>query len=210
MEQDYRFKIHTRSYLALRKTVGFIGVFLPFALMLGVSLIFDKDVLQDSISHYYYTGMRDVFTGALAAVALFMFFYCGYNKWDDRLGNLAAVFALGVAWFPTTEAGPTDTTGYIHFINAAALFICFAVFSLFLFTKTKEGVEPTPQKLKRNLVYKCCGYVILFCIAAMAAYSIFIEDLYPIKRFIFWGETVALFAFGISWLTKGEALLADQ
>jgi len=210
MEKDYRYKIHTHSYLALRKSVGFIGIGLPFVMMLGVSIIFEADVLQNSISHYYYTGMRNVFVGALCAVALFMFFYTGYNKWDDRLGNLAGLFALGVAWFPTTEYGPTDTIGMIHFGSAAALFFCFAIFSYFLFTKSKEGVEPTPQKKKRNVVYKICGVGIVLSIVAMAVYSIFIADSSPIPRFIFWGETVALVIFGVSWMVKGEAILADK
>jgi len=206
---SYRFKIHTHSYLALRKAVGIIGILLPFAMMLGVSTIFGSDVLQDSISHYYYTGMRDVFVGALCAVALFMFFYAGYDWRDDWLSNFAGVFALGVAWFPTTKVGTIDFTGMIHLGSATALFIAFSVFSLLLFTKSKKGVQPTPEKIKRNVVYKICGFVIILCIIAMVIYSIFIDEYYYIPRFIFWGETVALIAFGISWLVKGEAILAD-
>jgi len=60
-------------------------------------LIFNEDIIQESISHYYYTGMRNVFVGALCAVALFMFFYCGYDKWDDLAGDMAGIFAIGVA-----------------------------------------------------------------------------------------------------------------
>jgi len=207
---DYRYQIHTHSYMALRKAVGIIGIALPFTLMLGVSTIFGTDVLQDSISHYYYTGMRDVFVGSLCAVALFMFFYAGYDKTDEWLSNFAGLFALGVAWFPTTEKGAIDVIGIIHFGSASALFIAFAIFSLFLFTKSKEGVKPTPQKVKRNKIYRICGVVILLSILAMFLYSIFIEDSYYIPRFIFWGETIALIAFGISWLVKGEAILADN
>lgn len=206
---SYRFKIHTHSYLALRKAVGIIGILLPFAMMLGVSTIFGSDVLQDSISHYYYTGMRDVFVGALCAVALFMFFYAGYDWRDDWLSNFAGIFALGVAWFPTTKVGAIDLTGMIHLASAIALFIAFSVFSLLLFTKSKKGVQPTPEKTKRNVVYRLCGFVIILCIIAMVIYSIFIDEYYYIPRFIFWGETVALIAFGISWLVKGEAILAD-
>ena len=80
MDPKDKYSRHTYSYLALRKAVGWIGILLPFALMLGGFLIFKEEIIQESISHYYYTGMRDVFVGALCAVALFMFFYSGYNK----------------------------------------------------------------------------------------------------------------------------------
>jgi len=65
----------TYSYLALRKAVGWIGMLLPFVLMCGVSLIFKSDIKLQNISMYYYTGMRDVFVGALCAIGLFLFFY---------------------------------------------------------------------------------------------------------------------------------------
>jgi len=74
MEKENKYSIHTYSYLSLRKAVGWIGMSLPFVLMLGVILIFNGNLIQESISHYYYTGMRNVFVGALCAVGLFLFF----------------------------------------------------------------------------------------------------------------------------------------
>jgi hypothetical protein len=80
------------SYLALRKAVGWIRILLPFVLMLGVSLIFKGDIKLQNISMYYYTGMLDVFVGALCAIGLFLFFYKGYDKWDDWAGNITQNF----------------------------------------------------------------------------------------------------------------------
>ncbi len=210
MEDHPKYQTHMHSYMALRKAVGLIGMLLPFVMMLGVSLIFREDILQDSISHYYHTGMRDLFVGALCAVALFMFFYCGYNKTDARLGNIAGVLALGVAWFPVTPHGEVDIIGMVHYLSAALLFGVFAIFSLLQFTKTDPGSPPTPQKLKRNIVYRTSGIVIILCILLMGLYSLFLKEHYTIPLFIFWGETIALLAFGISWLVKGEAVLGDE
>ena len=92
MDPKDKYSRHTYSYLALRKAVGWIGILLPFALMLGVILIFKGEIIQESISHYYHTEMRNVLVGALCAVALFMFFYTGYDKWDDWAGNVAGFF----------------------------------------------------------------------------------------------------------------------
>jgi hypothetical protein len=54
--------------------------------------------------------MHNVFVGALCAVALFFWAYRGYKREEDdkkidigdnRAGNLADLYALGVAFFPT-------------------------------------------------------------------------------------------------------------
>ncbi|MDH5476402.1 MAG: hypothetical protein OEX22_11970 [Cyclobacteriaceae bacterium] len=199
---------HTHSYLALRKAVGWIGIILPFALMLGVKIIFKEDVFQSSISHYYHTGMSGVFVGALCAVALFMFFYSGYNKQDDWAGNIAGFFALGVAWFPTTEHNPIDSIGIIHLICAACFFITLSVFSIFLFRKRGDIV--TPQKRIRNIIYLVCGIIMLLCLASIVIYFKFFETPNDNIHLVFWAETVALLAFGFSWLVKGEQLFEDK
>jgi hypothetical protein len=210
MEPFEKYSCHTYSYLALRKVVGLIGILLPFTLMLGLFLIFKGEIIQKSISYYYYTGMGDVFVGALCAVALFMFFYCGYDKWDDWIGNAAGLFALGVAWFPTTEVGLSNLIGKIHFACAALFFLTLAVFSLFLFTKTHKHIKPTPQKLTRNKIYITCGIIMIACLIAIVIYLNFVQDDYTGFYFVFWAETVALIAFGVSWLTKGGTLYPDK
>ncbi len=168
MGANQKFSRHTYSYTELRKAVGWIGILLPFTLMIGVSFIFNETVFPESISHYYYTGMGDVFVGALCAVALFMFFYSGYDRRDDWAGHLAGFFALGVAWFPVTETGTATGAGIIHLISAGLLFFILAVFSLFLFTLKEDS--PSRQKLKRNTIYIICGLII---VASMIAVAIF-------------------------------------
>jgi len=74
MDLNEKYSRHTYSYLALRKAVGWIAILLPFTLMLGVFLIFKGEIIQESISHYYHTDMRNVFVGAICAIALFLFF----------------------------------------------------------------------------------------------------------------------------------------
>jgi hypothetical protein len=196
------------SYLVLRKAVGWIGILLPFVLMCGVSLIFKGDIKLQNISMYYYTGMRDVFVGALCAIGLFLFFYKGYDKWDDWAGNIAGFCAFCIAWFPTTKTMPLDLSGYIHFIAASIFFLDLAGFSLFLFTR--EGEKSTKQKLKRNKIYIICGLVIIVCLIAMTMYFSFLQESYLKSRFVYWCETSALVTFGISWLTKGGTLYPDK
>jgi len=206
-----KYKRHTYSYWALRKAVGWIGVLLPFVLVIGAILVFHENRnIQESISHYYHTDMRDVFVGALCAVALFMFFYTGYDERDNWAGHAAGLFAIGIAWFPTTEVGSSDFIGKIHFVCAASFFLVLSYFSLFLFTKTKKGRDPTPQKKTRNKIYLTCGLIMIACLIAIALYKIFVKDPHPESFFVFAAETIALVAFGVSWLTKGETLYPDK
>jgi hypothetical protein len=210
MKSKDRYTDQTYTYLALRKAVGWIGIVLPFALMTGMSLIFKGDVIQKTISQYYYTGMRDVLTGSLCAIALFMFYYKGYDKWDNWIGNLAGLFALGIAWFPTSPAEPQNTIGNIHFFSASAFFIILAGFSLFRFTLTEKQKSLTKQKLNRNIIYRICGIVMLVCLVSIVIFFKLFYSEVSRSHFVFWGETVALIAFGVSWLTKGGTLYPDK
>jgi hypothetical protein len=198
----------TYSYLALRKAVGWIGILLPFVLMFGNFLIFNGNIPLFNISTYYYTGMRDVYVGAMCAIGLFLFFYKGYDRWDDWAGNIAGFCAFCIAWFPTTKIGPQDLAGRIHFNAASIFFVILACFSLFLFTR--KGENPTRQKLKRNKIYIACGVVMVVCLIAVRIYFSFLQEIYPASPFVFWNETAALVAFGISWLTKGGTLYPDK
>ncbi len=196
------------SYLALRKTVGWIGILLPFVLMGGSHFIFGEEVPLFDISMYYYSGMRDVFVGAMCAVGLFLFFYRGYDRWDNLAGDVAGFCAFLIAWFPTSKVGPQDWAGQIHFVAAGVFFGVLAIFSLFLFTRTNDA--PTPRKIQRNLIYIACGIILLLAASGMLVYFLFLQERFPHTRFVFWAETTALVAFGVSWLTKGGTLLPDK
>jgi len=196
------------SYLTLRKAIGVIGVALPVVLVAGDLIVFGGHGLQPTISDYYGTPMRDVFVGLLFAIGLFLFSYRGFDWRDEVAGKIACAFAVGVALFPTTSA--LAWVRGVHIALAAALFLTLSVFSLFLFTRTAPTSRPTPQKVKRNRVYRLCGVIILACIAGIAIDAAFLEHSALAElRPIFWLETIALWAFGFSWLTKGQFLLQD-
>jgi hypothetical protein len=201
------------SYLILRRAIGIIGIALPFVLVIG-KILLDGPGLEDTISHYYYTDMRDVFVGSLCSIAVFLMSYRGYEHADRIAGNLACAFALGVALLPTSpdQASPRATLiGYLHLFSAACLLLTLAYFSLVLFRKTDPTKTPTPRKLQRNSVYMVCGWTIVVCVALAAIVGGFVSKDSPAMKLdpIFWLESVAVIAFGIAWLTKGEALLPD-
>ena len=201
------------SCLTLRKAVGILSIALPLVLVVGKRLL-DGPGIQSSISAYYYTGMRDIFVGTLCATGVLLFSYRGYDRIDRLVANLAGVFVVGLALFPTASATGGSTAqsivGHIHLTFASAYFLAQAYFSLVLFTKTDPARQMTARKKRRNVVYTACGCTIVVCLALVLVDFAFLEHsavqaLDP----VFWLEVVAVFAFGISWLTKGEAILAD-
>lgn len=208
------------SFLTLRKAIGILGVTLPAILLLGTFSLGKCTQIQDSISHYYYTIMGDVYVGTMSMVALFLISYKGYNKIDNITSSLAGVFALVTAFFATSnDKDPgctirvlTDNSFRIgvHYAAAALFFITLACISIFLFTKS-TGFK-TNEKIIRNKIYRTCGIIIFVSILLIFLYKridwlhIHFAEYKP----VFWLEWIALAAFGTSWLIKGKFLFADD
>ena len=198
------------SYLFLRRAVGTIGIALPFVLIIG-NLVLGGGLL-DSISGYYYSDMRGVFVGSMCAVGVFLLSYRGYDRIDDIAGNVAAIGAFGVALFPTRPSEGANTlqfvVGIVHLVSAGVFFCALAFFCLYLFRRTAEE-SPTERKLRRNGVYLTCGIVIMACLVLIGVTTTLtghaLEFLHPEV----WLESGAVWAFGVAWMTKGEAILAD-
>jgi hypothetical protein len=210
------------SYITLRKAVGILGILFPVVIVGGSFIIGGCEEIQSNLSTYYHTRMRDLFVGILCAIALFLFAYKGYTRIDSIAGNVACVFAILVAFFPTSTTEPltscilnpyeNNISSSIHFLSAGGFFLTMAYFSIFLFTKKEPN--STRMKLKRNRVYRICGYIILGSILLMAVfYSLDKYKVLPdLTRYdpILWLETLALWAFGVSWLVKGRTILTDK
>lgn len=204
------------SYLQLRRAIGYLGTALPFSLLFGKIILQGKGI-EPSLSDYYYTLMRDVFVGTLWALGIFLWSYKGYPKSpDNRAGNIASIAALGTALFPTMPPSATiieSIIGYIHYAFAVTFLITLSYFCLSLFTRT-DSKNPTQKKLLRNLIYKICGYTIIFCLAMIILYNIgkmFMGFNPPyLYSLVFWLETIAIMSFGFSWIVKGKKFFADK
>jgi hypothetical protein len=87
------------SYVGIRRAIGVSGLLLP--VMLGpVGWLFFGVEIQDSMSAYYHTAMRDVFGGTLCAMGIFLFCYRGYDRIENWTANVGCFSALGLALFP--------------------------------------------------------------------------------------------------------------
>ena len=208
------------SYMTLRKAVGWLGVSLPAAMILGNLLFARCAYLQDSVSHYYFTITGSLFVGIVCSVGLFLITYKGYPRSIDNIvTSCGGIMAFLIALLPTNNdsAEPcvfihwpdSSLRWWIHYISAAAFFIILAGTSLFLFTRS-EGIK-TPEKIIRNKIYRTCGVVMLLAIALVPLLKVLERWQIPLpSKPVFWLEWVALLAFGLSWLVKGELILKDR
>jgi hypothetical protein len=200
------------SYMTLRQAVGYLGVLLPFVLALGNGLALSGG-LQQSLSDYYHTGMRGVLVGALCVIGAFLLAYHGYDRWDSLFSNAAGAGAVGVALFPTPPNHPSAAAtiaGYFHFAFGTVMFSSLIVMALWLFRKTDPRNTPARPKRVRDIVYLVCGIVMLVSLSLAGIASLpFAAGLSSLDP-VFWMESTAVVAFGVSWLIKGQMVLRDQ
>lgn len=217
------------SYLTLRNLIGFSGLLLPAVLSLFPRRPSEFYGFEPSISDYFYTDRGDILVVVLCILGTLLITYKGYNWKEQLLTCIAGICGMGVAFVPTTKdcltcnlsvhtgsGGVFDfiTGKWWHFGFAATFLFCLAIMSLVFFTKKDEFTAiksldgSLTQKGKRNIVYKICGWVIIASLVIMGVY--FISG-WRFKKlpFVFIFESIAVIAFGISWLTKGQTLWPD-
>src|SRR5215831_3197412 len=106
------------SYLDLRKSVGIIGMMLPFVVSIG-KILLDGPGILSSVSSYYYSSMGNVFVGSMCAIGVFLWSYRGYDWREAVAGTIASVSAIGVALFPTPpDSGVKEISLNIHIVFA--------------------------------------------------------------------------------------------
>ena len=198
------------SYLTLRKIVGLLGMSLIPILVLGSFILDHTQEIQVSVSAYYHTSMRNALVGIICAISLFLLSYNGYTWQDSLASKLAGLFALGIAFFPTSATNDKgDIMSKLHYITSGIFFVILSYMSIFLFTKSSGNMMP--EKKIRNRIYRVCGIIMIISVIGIP-----IADIPAIhNRIVLLNptlilETFALMSFGFSWLIKGEFLLKDK
>lgn len=213
------------SYYAMRRMVGIIALILPFILaggaillaLLGPGHALPHPILERSISDYRYTSMGSWYVGSLCAIAAFLMGTRGYDVTDEIAGYLAGIFALGVALFPSENPRAAFHTrleiamNTVHTLFAAFMFLVLTYFCLVLFRRSAPGASRTRRKRHRNALYAVCGLVILVCNVVMVSVNFkgAAQLLAPVDPLLSC-ESLALVAFGVAWLTKGNGILKDK
>lgn len=184
--------------IRLRATIGWLGMLLPWIVVLLIGY-FPK-----SISATWYTNACTVFMIVLGSASFLLISYKGYDLIDDILLTCSGISGLGVCLFPCAITQAHEKVGtflidnqisnILHCIFAVIFFGLLAYNSIFLFTKTNG--EITKKKKTRNIIFRVCG------IGMIVSFAILLLPNFPIKMWL--TEAIALFFFGISFLTKAN------
>lgn len=188
-------KINT---LRLRAMIGWLGMLLPWIVVLLLGRF------PHSISEtWFYEQTCTSFMIILGSASLLLMSYKGYDKLDDTLLTCAGIAGLLICIFPCNarpgyEIGTfmidSKISGSIHNVSAIVFFVLLAYNSFFLFTKGAE--EKTKKKKARDIIYRICG------IGMIGSFSLLLLPSFPCRTWVI--EAVALFFFGISFLTKAD------
>lgn len=165
------------DYMRLRLAIGVLGVLLPFVLAAVAGE-------RESISAYYHSPARDVFVGALTAIACLLLAYRGYDRGDRICSALGGLGLLVVAYVPTGGA-----TGPYHLGGALVFFGSVAVLA------DRFGLGGQ-RRTFRSLACVIAGGIVWALVAGVSGGSIYLP------------ESVAVVAFGAAWLRKGRLLEA--
>jgi len=205
-----------KAYLGYRQTLGVLGMSLPALVLLLGLLGHNQPGWYNSISASFYGNAGPVFVAIMGATGVYLITYgvfCWYSTTDIIANTLSGVFALLIAFFPCGATSlarvgvlhiPTTASAMIHNAAATAFFLLLAYNILFLFTKTSG--TPTPEKIRRNRVYYVCG-VGMLCFLLSQVITTVAKVGGPATMV---NEAGMLLCFGVAWLVKGGAMMADR
>lgn len=184
--------------LRLRALIGWLGMLLPWIVVLLIGYF------PSSISATWYTNACTPFMMILGSASFLLISYKGYDLIDDIVLTCSGIAGMGICLFPCAVDGVCGEVGTfmidvsisnnIHYICALIFFGLMAYNSIFLFTKSSG--EMTNKKRIRNIIYIICG------IGMIASFLILLLPYFYVQVWLV--ETVALFFFGISFLTKAD------
>ena len=211
---------YVRSFLFERLVIGSLGIVLPLALVfLDWSLFTGNPVPRDSLSAYYYSGMREWFVLTIGTTG---FFLIAYKVTEKNLDNTLSIFggacAVLIPLFPTGRTAVEKLEGLpptplqnllgenavqvVHFSASAGFILALGGISI-LFGR-REAARPRhgnrqPPGFWRIFHFACAGAIGLAGIWILITLKIVDGPYWSLLA----GETACAVAFGASWFAKG-------
>lgn len=192
--------------------LGWLCTVLPFVSigfgLLGAITKCNPPTWWYSISATFFANSNVILIGLLFTTGIYFWAYEGYDKVDNIVTKLCAVFSFMTIAFPTQLYSCTDKfqlvglfclpniiSYVIHGISSLALYGCFLVMILRF---TKSSGEMTDKKKFRNLLYFTFAIIMVIC-----GVFIFLKSILKWPGYItLILEIIAQLCFGLSWLIK--------
>jgi hypothetical protein len=187
--------------------IGLIALLLP-----TIELVLTSGQIDSISQSYWYAHSpwtRNIFVGFLYSIGALL---VGYNGSDHRelwFAKVACVSAVVVAMFPCAcGRDDREIIPGVHTSSAAAMFLVLAWFCKHfidrarsrLDAKKKAQVARKIRAKRRIVIYQICGIGMLASFALIGLHKIVGQE-----NWVFWGETIGLYSFGVAWLTASKA-----
>ena len=201
------------GYHTIRQGIGVLGVLFPVVLINIGGYFFYLDI-QDSLSSYYTTPMRNVYIGLLCTIGICLLLYKGFSDLENWMLNAAGAFAFFTAIIPSSlpavKGHPPYTWGLLHYTCAGLFFfligsVCFflAATSLDYLDKlegeNKGGINT--EKFRKR--YKRFGLAMWGLPAALGLWSLIDKDF---QYVVLLGEIAVVWTFSFYWLVKCDEM----
>jgi hypothetical protein len=209
-----RLASYLRALSRLRRAIGLLGLLLPVVLVgLDYALFQEKPWLRGSLSAYYYSGVRELFVGILAATGVFLI---SYRVGEKNLNNWVTIFAgfaaIVIACFPTSPQSSTVAltkiqtllherwVTRIHYGATIVFILALGLMSLIFGLQAWHDREGKRRKFLLWFHVACTvGIAVAGGWILVAKFLIHPSP----HRYVLIGETLAAVSFGASWLMKG-------
>ena len=195
---------YIRSYVFMRRVIGWLAFILPPLIVLGEPLVFDdRPFPLGSLSAYYYSGFRELFVGLLWAIGVFLVLY----KWSERtreswVATAAGLAVLVVAVFPTGKPGAKVATTPLQDLLGEEWVerVHFGAAGVFIFLLSRISRYWVRHRPERKRLHRTCEIVILLALALAFFTGVTDQPDYGILI----AEFAAVWAFATSWLATVE------
>lgn len=213
----------------LMKLIGVLGILLPILLYVFLYFATGHTEVLESISHYFFTRANPIFVIVVSLMAIFLMIYKYEKPIDFYLSFFAGLAAIVVLILPTDPLvgsckgvcsdhvmayiRENDPRQWTHYISAAIFLGILNYMCFFLFTKSDKPKELRSQhKHYRNMIYYVCGSLMTaaLVIILLGTIELIDSEVYQKYKLTFWMESLAVMAFGVSWLVKGGFILKDK
>jgi hypothetical protein len=228
------------SYLNLRRIVGFVGLLLPLVLGLSIIVLNQnvpysissyyyspmRNILVASlcvlgiflIAYQGYDSVDSWITNVAGAAAIGVAFFPTANPsftpaWVGRVHPyFAAVAMVSLALMALQFTHTWPAAGGAGAGGAGSSWAeDFRQMGLALIFRYEDPAGTRTRKKKiRDRVYSSCAWLILIGVALAFAQNFWSASAKGVTPWLFWFESLAIVAFGASWLVKGETIFQDD
>ena len=192
--------LHRITYRRLRFIMMIVAITIPVVFLMSAVWV----GMQESISAFYHTPMRDIFVGVIFAMGMCLLAYKGYNPLEDTCLNAASLFLFVVAIAPT-DAPLGSNNWDLPIVHKFCAFVFFALIAVVCWYGRKHGLQRSGNTVKFygfsfESARKFTSLLMVFVI--IGAILLFICDkigLFKIPYSTFVVETAALLVFALYW-----------